>query len=126
MILTKTLVQSLTELKIYQFVTGISTVFVAGYNFERRDHPSNIRRGGVGVYYKECLPLKTLDITYLQECLNFEIKIRRKTCNFVCLYRYPSQNNDQFETFLENLNLNLDQILQKTSFVTVALGDAKC
>ena len=96
---------------------------MAGYNFESRDHPSNIRRGGVGVYYKECLPLKILDITYLQECLNFEIKIRRKTCNFVCLCRSPSQNNDQFETFLENLNLNLDQILQKTSFVTVLLGD---
>ena len=96
---------------------------IPGYNFERRDHPSNIRRGGVGIYYKECLPLKILDITYLQECLNFEIKIGRKTCNFVCLYRSPSQNNDQFETFLENLNLNLDQILQKTPFVTLVLGD---
>ena len=63
---------------------------IPGYNVERRDHPSNIRRGGVGIYYKEFLPLKILDITYLQECLNFEIKIGRKTCNFVCLYRSPS------------------------------------
>ena len=27
-----------------------------GYDIARADHPSNTKRGGVCIYYKECLP----------------------------------------------------------------------
>ena len=89
----------------------------------RADHPSGNRRGGVCVYYKETLPIKMLDINYLQECICFDLKIGSKLCSIVSLYRSPSQRRDEFDEFLTNLNLTLETITQKNPFVTVAIGD---
>ena len=33
----------------------------------RADHPANSKRGGVCMYYKNCLPLKVLDTRFLHE-----------------------------------------------------------
>ena len=74
-----------------------------GYNVVRADHPSNTKKGGVCIYFKNSLPLKVLDIQLLQECINFEIKIADKICNFISLYRSPSQSKDEFESFADNL-----------------------
>ena len=83
---------------------------IPGYCISRVDHPSNIKRGGVCVYYKTSLPLKLLDIKYLQECINFEVIIGDNLCSFVMLYRSPSQTHDDFETFMRKFELNLDEI----------------
>ena len=48
---------------------------ISGYNLIRSDHPSNTKRGGVCLYYKNYLPIRVLNISYLKECLNFELKI---------------------------------------------------
>ena len=96
---------------------------IPSYNMVRADHPSGNRRGGVCVYYKETLPIKMLDINYLQECIFFYLKIGRKLCSIVSLYRSPSQTRDEFDEFLTNLNLTLETITQKNPFVTVAIGD---
>ena len=69
------------------------------------------------------MPLKVIDISYLTECINFEIKIGDKTCNFVSLYRSPSQTKDEFENFIENLELNLEHIVNKSPSLIVVLGD---
>ena len=45
------------------------------YMLIRVDHPSNVKRGGVCVYYKDHLPLKLLNINYLQEGITFELSI---------------------------------------------------
>ena len=58
---------------------------IPGYNLIRADHPSNSKRGGVCVYYRNSLPLKILDIFYLQECIFFEFKIGNKLCKIVSL-----------------------------------------
>ena len=71
----------------------------------------------------ETLPLKVLDIQLLQECINFEIKIADKICNFISLYRSPSQSKHEFESFGDNLELNLDTIVNRNPFLIVALGD---
>ena len=42
-------------------------------------HPSNTKRGGVCINCKCLLPLKVIDVSYLQECINFEVKIGDKT-----------------------------------------------
>ena len=62
---------------------------ITGYNLVRSDHPANTKRGGVCLYYKTCLPLRVLDIQYLNECINFELKIGDKLCTFDVLYRSP-------------------------------------
>ena len=54
---------------------------ITGYNLVRSDHPANTKRGGVCLYYKTCLPLRVLDIQYLNECINFELKIGDKILN---------------------------------------------
>ena len=66
------------------------------------DHCSNTKCGGVYLYYNCLLHLKVIDVSYLQECINFEAKIANKTCNFVSLYRSPSQTKDEFEYFIKN------------------------
>ena len=46
---------------------------IAGYSLIRADHPSNIKRGGVCIYYKHSLAFILLNIYYLDKCMNFEI-----------------------------------------------------
>ena len=75
------------------------------------------------IYYKNTLTLKVLDIHILQECINFEIKIKNKICNFIVLYRSPSQSQDTFESFIDNLELNIDAIAAKNPYLIGILGD---
>ena len=89
---------------------------ITGYNLIRSDHPANTKRGGACLYYKTCLPLKVLDIQYLNQCINFGLKIDDKLCTFVALYRSPSQSQDNFETFVDNFELNLETLTRKNPF----------
>ena len=59
----------------------------------------------------------------LQECINFEIKVAGKTCNFIPLYRSPSQSKDEFESFADRLVFNLDSIALRNPYLIVVLGD---
>ena len=77
------------------------------YNLVRSDHPSNNKRGGVCIYYKASLPLRVIDICFLQECIIFEMMIDGKQCNFVALYRSTSKDQDEFDFFSRNLENNL-------------------
>ena len=96
---------------------------IAGYTLIRADHPSNTKRGGVCIYYKHSLAFKLLDICYLEECINFEISFGGKLCNFISLYRSPSQSLDVFEKFADNFELNLDKVTNKNPYLIVILGD---
>ena len=63
------------------------------------------------------IPLKVLDIQFLNESISFEIKCIGKVCNFLCLYRSPSQTRDTFE----NLELMLDTLTNKNIFLNVSI-----
>ena len=65
---------------------------ISGYKLIRSDHPSSNKRGGVCISHKNLLSLRVFLIPYLQECINFELKIGGKTCNFIFSYRSRSQN----------------------------------
>ena len=41
----------------------------------RINHPSDVKRGGVYIYYKTIMPLKVLLTKFLLECFNFEVII---------------------------------------------------
>ena len=96
---------------------------IRGYNMPRADHPSGNRRGGVCICYKESLPIKMLNINYLQECICFDLKIGSKLSTIVSLYRSPSQSADEFDNFLNKLNLTMESITQKNLFLTVLIGN---
>ena len=106
-----------------EILTDDENLQIPGYSIARVGHPSNIKRGGVCVYYKTSLPLKLLDIKYIQECINLELIIGDSLCCFIILYRSPSQTHDNFEKFMKNFELNLDEINKKNPFLTVTLGD---
>ena len=74
------------------------------------DHPSNAKRGGVCIYYKETLALKVISTPYLNESLLCEVTIGSRKCMIEALYRSSSQNSDQFESFLLNFEFLLQDI----------------
>ena len=84
----------------------------------RTDHP---RR--TCIFYRTNQPLRVLNISYLIECITFEISIGNKVCHFIHLYRSPSQTQDEFQTFKSNLNLNIHTLLCSNAFLTVMIGD---
>ena len=94
---------------------------VPGYDLFRADHPSNTERGGVYTCYRNYLPLKVLNIQYLHECINFEIRIGGKLCRFVFLYRSPTQSQGDFELFQNKFELNIDTTTAHNTFLTVVL-----
>ena len=64
-----------------------SNLQLPGFDFIRApDHPSNTKRGRVCIYYRNFLPLKLININYLNECITFEIKLGDKISNFFSLY----------------------------------------
>ena len=96
---------------------------IAEYSLVREDHPSNSKRGGVCVYYKILLPFRVINVKYFQESISFELRIGGKCCKFSCLYRSPSQTQDEFETFLKKFELTWNKIHENSSFMTAVLGD---
>ena len=40
-----------------------------GHKLVHADHHNNVKRGGVCIYYKESLPVKVINLPYLQEAL---------------------------------------------------------
>ena len=76
-----------------------------GFDLIRADHPSNTKRGGVCIYYRNFLPLKLINIHYLNQFIICEIKLRDKICNFVSLYRSPNQSEGQSENICNNSSL---------------------
>ena len=64
-----------------------------------------------------------LSIQYLQKCINFELNIGGKICDFISLCRSPSQTQDEFEKFIDTLELNLETLCQNNQFLIVLIGD---
>ena len=46
-----------------------------------------------------------------------------KLCRLVSLYRSPNQSQDDFESFANNFELNIDSVTANNSFLTIVLGD---
>ena len=71
---------------------------INGYMLVRADHPGNVKRGGMCLYFKESLPVKCLSNSYLKECLILEVSINNKRGYVVSLYRSRSQTSDEFDS----------------------------
>ena len=86
-------------------------------------HPCNKKRDGICICYKNFLSLNVLDISLLDDCSTFDLKLVNKLCSFKVLYRSSNQSQDDFAIFPDNFELTLDSILQKNLFLLVALGN---
>ena len=97
---------------------------INGYSLLRADHPSNAKRGGVCMYYKNYLPIiRRTDLSHFQECIVAEITVDKERCFLTCLFRLPSENDDDFETFCSNLTFLLNNINKFQPSCSVLLGD---
>ena len=93
-----------------------------GYKLVRADHPNNVKGGGVCIYYKESLPVRVTNLPYLQEALILELNDQNKKMIISSLYRSPSQNSEEFGSFLTDFEHLLSDINARKP-VSVILGD---
>ena len=78
-----------------------SNLQIPGYELIRVDQPSNQKRGGNLLY-------NINNISYLKECLNFNLSVNGKQCNITLIYRSPSQSSGEFHTLLTKFELLLE------------------
>ena len=83
---------------------------IDGYILVRADHPNNIKRGGVCIYYKESLPVRVISLPYLKEALLLEMTYNNKKVIVSIIYCSPSQNNSEFDLLLSNFEKLLSDI----------------
>ena len=102
---------------------------IDGYIIIRSDHPSDSKKGGVCIYYKEHIPLILRDdINTLDNCLVTEIRSQNEKCFLTCIYRSPSQNQDEFKNFCTNFDVLLNNIIDEIPLCSIVTGDfnARC
>ena len=68
----------------------------------RKDHPSNSRRGGVFIFYKETLGVRIVKSLSFNECLICEVSVQNSKGYVGVVYRSPSQDSFEFGNFLLN------------------------
>ena len=93
---------------------------IDGYNLVRADHPNNIKKGGVCIYYKESLPVRVISF---KEALLLEMTDDNKKIIVSVIYRSPSQNNYDYDLFLSKLERLLRDISKCKLTVSVITAD---
>ena len=100
-----------------------NNLLINGYKLVRADHPDDVKRGGVCLYYRENLTLQLVDTPYIEQCILCEINIQNTTGYVALIFRSPSQSSNEFEEFLVNFDKLLNQFNMLKSSFTVILGD---
>ena len=95
------------------------------YTFISKNKADNSRHGGVGLLYKNSLPLFVRRDLGFDEALVVELKFGRKKIFFTVLYRSPSYTNGspEFETFLKNFECLFEKIKGENPFSMFFTGD---
>ena len=94
-------------------------------NFIPANHPDNVSHGGVGLFYKNSLPLKQRKDLSFDESIVVELKFGRKKIFFTVLYRSPSvkHNTPEFEEFLKKFKTLNTNIQAENPYATFYTGD---
>ena len=95
------------------------------YLYYPMNHPSGERKGGVGIFVKDTLPLKPRPDLSFEECLVTELNFGRKKIFFTVLYRNPENraNSPEFETFLQNFEDLYKKLKDEKPYSTFFTGD---
>ena len=98
-----------------------------GYTFKRCNHPNDIARGGIGVYYKSTLAIMLKpELTKLTITLISQVNIGTEKCFFTCIYRIPSADNNSaiiVNEFRSELSKTLDNIKGKNPYINFVIDD---
>ena len=93
-----------------------------GYN-PRADHPDNMKRGGVCLYFKKSLNLREVELSHITECLLCEVNVKGQLSYVKFSYRSPSQTSSPFDEILSNFERLFDDAQIFQPIFTVTLGD---
>ena len=95
------------------------------YTFLPANHPDNVTHGGVGLFYKNTLPLKQRKDLSFDESIVVELKFGRKKIFFTVLYRTPSAkfNSPGFNEFLDNFKFLHTNIQKENPYAVFYTGD---
>ena len=106
-------------------VTEVPENILKGYRFFSLNHPSGDKKGGVGVFYKESLPLKIRHDLCFDECIVTELIFGRKKIFFTVLYRNPinKANTPEFVDFIQNFEGLYQKIMNENPFTVLFTGD---
>ena len=96
-----------------------------GYTFEPANHPNNVTHGGVGLFYKNSLPIVIRQDLSFSESIVVELKFGRKKIFFTVLYRSPSfsHNSPEFQDFIDNFKNLHSKINAENPFAMFFTGD---
>ena len=95
------------------------------YTFVPANNPANKRHGGVGLFYKNSLPVVVRNDLSFDESIVVELKFGRKKIFFTVLYRSPAfdHNSPNFQVFLSNFRNLHAKIKAENPFTTFFTGD---
>ena len=96
-----------------------------GYKFYSCNHPDGNRSGGVGIFYKETLPLRIREDLAFGESIVCELIFGHKHIFFTVLYRNPKDksNSVEFKSFLKNLENLHEKIKNQKPYAMFFTGD---
>ena len=101
-------------------------ILVKGYSAVRADHPSNTKRGGVCIYYKESLGVLIKGIPNLTDTILCQVANVDKTGYVLEVYRSASQSSDDFEHFLSNFDQVITDMSLSNPAFRLIFGDFNC
>ena len=95
------------------------------YTFLAANHPDNVSHGGVGLFYKNSLPLKYRSDLSFDESIVVELKFGRKKIFFTVIYRSPSvkHNSPEFDEFLKKFKTLHSNIQAEKPYANFYTGD---
>ena len=93
------------------------------YSFLHANNSANTRHGGVGLFYRNSLPVR-IDLSF-EETIVVEMKFGRKKVFFTVLYRSPAFNytSPEFQSFLSNFKQLFLKIKSENPFAMFFTGD---
>ena len=103
----------------------VPETLINDYTFVPANNPANIRHGGVGLFFKNSLPVIVRNDLSFDESVVIELKFARKKIFFTTLYRSPAFNHtsSKFQVFLSNFKSLHSKIQGENPFATFFIGD---
>ena len=95
------------------------------YTFVPVNNPANTRRGGVGLFYKNSLPVVIRNDLSFEETIVDELAFGRKKILLTVLYRRPAfdHNSPNFQAFLSDFNNLYAKFKAENPFAAFFTGD---
>ena len=94
-----------------------------GYKLVTGDNPSDLKRGGVCIYFKKSLPIKVLKVTNLRECLVCELSLNCRRSYIVSLYCSPSKSSDEYDHFINTFEQLISHLTSFKPHLLLITGD---